>query len=161
MRHKSLCFSGHRNKQLPENLDLLKECIKIECIKAIDSGYTNFYQGACYGFDLICAEIILGLKKEYKDIRLISAVPFIEQAKSWTEENKELYKKILSLSDEVVYVSETYKKDCYYKRNRYMVDRSEKLICYCNQKFGGTKYTLNYAIGSNIDCINLACDYNF
>lgn len=85
-KENSLCFSGLRSEKLPkskeeyENLKL-RLCIAID--KAIKSGIDIFYFGACYGFDLLCAVIVLLKRRENiiidsKQIRLIAVVPFEE-----------------------------------------------------------------------------------
>ena len=156
---KSLCFSGHRTDKLPkkENIIMkLKENIYIETKKYILYGINTFYFGGCYGFDIMCAEIVIELKKIYNNIKLIGVIPFKGQENLWKEEDKLKYKNIISLCDEVIILNNNYKKGCYYERNRYIVDKSNYLICYCRPSSkGGTKYTINYAIEKGIEIKNL------
>lgn len=162
-KSKTLCFSGHRTEKLPKNT---KELIKInqhiynEICNSINCGYENFLFGACYGFDLICAEQVLLRKKIIKQIEpmrinLIAIVPFEEQAIRWNENNRNTYYEILSKCDEVITLNVHYRTDCYYERNRYMIDNSSKLICYYNGSDGGTKYTVKYAEKNSIPIVNL------
>ncbi len=155
MKEKSLCFSGHRENNLPMDKLRLEIQIKEEVEKSIENGYSIFYHGACHGFDLICAEIVLRLKKKHKDIKLIAIVPFEKQAQSWSLKDKAEYEYLLSKSDEVVVLSKRYSHGCYHLRNRYMVDNSSKLICYCKEIKSGTGYTLNYARKNHVNCVNL------
>lgn len=64
------CFTGHRPQSLPwkfneqdERCLKMKEQLRNEIIKAIKNGYTTFISGMALGFDMICAEIVLELKK--------------------------------------------------------------------------------------------------
>ena len=61
-RSKTLCFSGHRTEKLPKDkneFNLMIQSLIYEINKAIMDGYDTFLFGACYGFDLICAEQVL------------------------------------------------------------------------------------------------------
>ena len=159
-KEKTICFSGHRN--LPTNsyqyeklwIDLYEE---IE--KAIKDGFDTFLMGACYGFDLLAAEMVLVQKtliiKEQKRIKLIAAIPFKEQAAKWKEKDREKYFKILKQCDEVIYVNIQYSFNCYHKRNRFMVDNSSRLICYYDGGKSGTGYTVHYAKKMGCEEINL------
>lgn len=162
-RLKSLCFSGHKSEKLPqskEGLERLQKRLNEEIDKAIEDGVNKFYFGACYGFDLMCANEILRRKKvinfkKPKFIKLIAVIPYEEQAIRWNEENRELYYNILGKCDDVITLNTKYKQGCYYKRNRYMVDRTSRLICYYNGGGGITGYIVNYAKKCDLQIVNL------
>jgi uncharacterized phage-like protein YoqJ len=162
-KEKTACFSGHRSKRLPkstEGLEDLRLRLYEEIDKALDDGFDTFIFGACYGFDLMCAEMILIRQKvvklsDPKRIRLIAAMPFETQASKWRERDRELYFNILSKCDEVITISTKFNMNCYRKRNRYMVDNSSRLICYYDGGSGGTSYTVNYAKEKGCEIINL------
>ena len=162
-KENSLCFSGHRSEKLPQDREQLKK-LKIvlweEIDKAIQDGITTFYYGGCYGFDLIAASIVEQRKRviklvDPKLIRLIAVLPYEEQANDWNEDDRNLYFDLLSKSDDVITLHTKFKKGYYYERNRYMVDRSSRLICYCADNKGGTKYTKDYAEENNLQITNL------
>lgn len=96
--------------------------------------------GMALGVDTVFANAILKIKTQFTGVRLIAAVPCIEQDKLWRDSDKTTYKNILSLSDEVVYVSkESYTKGCMNARNQYMIDRCNVLLAVWNgDKTGGT-----------------------
>ena len=61
-KEKTVCFSGHRSERLPkstEGLDKLRSRLYEEIDKAVNDGFDSFIFGACYGFDLMCAEMVL------------------------------------------------------------------------------------------------------
>lgn len=162
-KENSLCFSGHRRERLPKNkkdMRKLKHFLSNEIDNAIKNGIYTFYFGACYGFDLMCADIVLkrriiiNLITPVK-IKLIAVVPFEKQALRWSENDIMLYNNILKQCDNVIKINKDYKNGCYFERNRYMVDHSGTLICYYNGGKGGTAYTVDYAKENNLKIINL------
>lgn len=98
-----ICFTGYRPKGLPWGYDETKEsCILFKNVmtsiieKAIVNGYTYFISGMALGIDMICAEIVLELKKKYKNVMLECAIPCINQEKKWSSSQQERYKKTFS-----------------------------------------------------------------
>lgn len=140
----------------------MKNKLNEEIIKAIKNGYTTFISSMALGFDMICAEIILQLKKEYPDIKLIGAIPCKTQDKLWNEKDKQRYKSILSKLDGVRCIYDDYiGPKCMLERNQYMINNSSLVIALFNGKNGGTKNTLDYAkkSGIKIDILDLNCIY--
>lgn len=131
-----------------------------EINKAIMDGYDTFMFGACYGVDLICAEQVLIRKRIIRHtdpakIKLVAVVPFEEQAAGWQERDREKYFDILSGCDEVITLNKQYQNGCYHKRNRYMVDNSNRLICFYDGSSGGTGHTVEYAENKSIHIANI------
>jgi uncharacterized phage-like protein YoqJ len=76
---QTVCFSGHRPAQLPrvgEEWFRMRRTLNDEIVAAIARGKTNFISGAMSGFDVIAAEQVLLLKKEYSQIKCILIAPF-------------------------------------------------------------------------------------
>ena len=148
-KNNSLCFTGHRTEKLPKTekeLEKLKKKLLLEIDRAIANGVDTFYFGACYGFDLLAAQLVLMRSKilvldNPKHITLIAVVPFEEQAARWSETNREIYYSTLQYCDEVIMLHTKFEKGCYHERNRYMVDRSSQMITYYDGTPGGTAYT--------------------
>lgn len=134
-------FTGHRNVR--DDLDVANLTALIKSL--IEKGVTTFYNGMARGFDLISAQCVLNLKRDYPFIKLIACVPCPNQEKYFYEEDKKTYYKVLENCDEVKLLSEKYHKACMLLRNRYMVDNSSYLIVYDRGDDGGTEYTLKYA----------------
>lgn len=154
---KSVCFSGHRESKLPKSelrygamIASLDQSLEL----VVNNGYSIFYTGLCSGFDLIAAEKVLAIKDH--DITLIGVVPFRGQEDEWSTETQEIYRDVSRKCHELVVLNEKKVRGCYYQRNRYMVDRSSVLICYCSNKQGGTAYTLNYANKQGLTIDNLS-----
>ncbi len=147
------CFTGHRPQKLPwgfnENDERCKEMknqTKIKIEESIKNGYHTFLCGMALGFDMICAEIVLALKKQYPFIKLIGALPCKTQSDGWKLYQKERYFNLLKQLDAVRCIYDTYiGKECMHERNRYMINNSSLVIALFNGKSGGTKQTLDYA----------------
>ena len=149
----SCCFSGYRPHKLPWgfNEDDIR-CVKtsnnakVKIATAIKKGYNTFYCGMALGFDMMCAEIVLELKKKYPYIKLIGAIPFKNQTKRWVNKVQiDRYMKILKQLDEIHCVYEKYQEGCMQERNKFMVDNSSLVMALYNGKSGGTKFTIDYA----------------
>ena len=159
-----ICFTGHRPNGLPWCYDETKEsCILFKNVmfsiieKAILNGYTYFISGMALGVDMICAEIVLNLKKKYKNIILECAIPCLNQEKQWPISAQERYKKILHKANIVHYVSkEEYSNSCMNDRNKYMVEQSDVVIAVWNGKPSGTGNTVKMAklSGKKIRVVN-------
>ena len=137
---KSCAFTGHR--VLDENFSIkdLEKAVEY----AVSLGVENFYCGMAMGFDLFAGETVLKAKKTSPNIRLIACIPFYQQDKYFSVQDKKRYEDILKKADETVFVSEFYFKGCMQKRDRYMADRADMLITYCKKNTGGTAYTVEY-----------------
>ncbi|NLV50281.1 MAG: DUF1273 family protein [Clostridiales bacterium] len=151
------CFSGHRC--LPEgSRPHIRQRLDDELRARADSGFTDFFTGGALGFDTLAAQAVLDLQAAYPDIRLHLALPFSGQPNRWPEPDRRIYESIKSRAFSVYLAGETYRPGCMDKRNRYMVDRSELLICWLTENRGGTAATVRYALHQGIDIINLAVE---
>ena len=151
---KACAITGHRFASLPfgtnegaESCRALKRAITDAMIELVElSGVREFLCGMALGSDQICAEIVLGLKSQYPDLKLSCWIPCAEQSKKWNQAQKMRYQQILRLSDEVVCLSDHSTPDCMRIRNETMVDRADFLLAIWNGKpRGGTAATVRYA----------------
>lgn len=161
---ETCCLAGNMPNKLPFGLNeehpfciSLKNALRKEIITKIEFGCLRFITGCSWGADMICSEIVLALKKEYPDIELICVIPYEKQASKWKEAFRNRYFNILEQSDRMMLISNKYTPDCYYERNRYMVDNSTHLIAvYNGEDKGGTASAIAYARwrGLHITIIN-------
>jgi len=153
-RDTTCCFTGHRDiPQISDIYSLVREAI----VNAYDSGYRNFCAGGAKGFDTIAALNTLALREtEYSDIKLILILPYKDQHLYWEKESRSVYETILEKADSVEYVSDKYHKWCLFERNRRLVKRSSRCICYLTQEKSGTSYTVDLAKKDGLSIINLA-----
>ena len=146
-------FTGHRPSNFHFGYDEQHpDCIRLKLVMAtqiaalIDNGVTTFLTGMALGADCFGAEIVLALRKQRPEIKLIAALPCETQANKWSVEQRERYFNILAECDEVIYISRHYTKDCMYKRNRWLVDHASFVLgVYNGMDKGGTACTVRYA----------------
>ena len=159
------CFTGHRAQKLPFGFDERHpECVRVKdelrshILGAAHDGYTRFISGGALGVDLWAARIVLEVKEEYPWIMLGMAIPCEGQPDKWNYFYKSLYRDICGRADEVTMVSGTpYYSGCMQKRNRYMVDKSSRVIAVFDGSPGGTASTVEYArkTGKDVKIINV------
>ena len=163
IREKTVCFTGHRSEKLPKGdaLEDLRKRLTLEIERALQDGYDTFLFGGAYGFDLMAAEEVLKKKalidlQNPRRIRLWAIIPFEEQAVRFSVAEHERYYEIIPKCDEVITLNTHYSKQCYARRNQYMVDRSNRVICCWNgQSISGTAQTIRMAERQNLEIINL------
>ncbi|MBD5560569.1 MAG: DUF1273 domain-containing protein [Clostridia bacterium] len=150
---KTCAFTGHRPQRLPFGFDEAdKRCTRIkqalwdQIVSSIDKdGVSRFISGMAQGVDTWAAEIVLALKEQHPSIHLECALPCDTQTRNRSDSEVQRYKGILEMADQVTYVQHEHTKDCYMKRDRYMVDHADMLIAVWNGTRSGTGYTVEYA----------------
>ncbi len=151
-KSRTVCFSGHRPEKLPCGGDercavtrVLKSILYKAILDSIKEGYDCFITGLARGVDLWAGEIILELKAQGENVKLIAAVPYKGHGKGLRSDEKFLFGNIMLKADKIVYISDSYSQRCMHLRNEYMVDHSGKLIAVVSDYRSGTGYTIKYA----------------
>ncbi len=144
-KSKTVCFSGHR--VLYEAKETVEKSLETTIRQSIANGVDTFITGGAIGVDTIAAQVVIQLRREYPNIRLVLALPCPPeyQTLKWKDWHKREYGEILKQANEVRVLSDNYTRCYMLKRNRYMVDNSGTLIYYLRTDRGGTKYTVDYA----------------
>ncbi|MGG0793765.1 SLOG family protein [Brevibacillus laterosporus] len=164
LRKKTACFTGHRPPKLggydiknPKMMLLKEKLIKTIEMVIEEEGVTRFISGGALGTDTLAFYCVHFLKDQYPHIKNILSVPFENQDKVWSEEQKKWYRKMFNLADEVIYVDKIndyivddatvgdYHPSKLQKRNEYMVDNSKVVIAVYDGSKGGTSNCLWYA----------------
>ena len=156
----TVCFSGYRPEKFsfalnsPQGERLISDIEK--CVQTlINKGFVNFIVGGATGFDTVCGEVLIKLKKDYPNIKIYSYIPFRNMHLSFGAHWRDRQKRVLENSF-VTVLNEEFYRGCYFERNRKMVDEAQVLVCYYDGADGGTAYTENYAKKRGIEIINLA-----
>ena len=152
-RENCCCFTGHRHIA-KEHIEKLTSNLPAMINGLANGGVTDFITGGALGFDTLAAMAVLKEREHNPDISLILALPCRKQTARWHKKDIALYNEILSLADEVIYVSEEYTNGCMLKRNRFMVDSSAHCIFYMSVPRGGTAYTVKYALENELEMHN-------
>ena len=91
MRENTACFTGHRNIQsaeLPRLMQRLEETIS----ELVGQGVVNFWSGGATGFDTLAAFAVLTAKKQNPSVRLMMALPCLNQDERWKAADRQTYK---------------------------------------------------------------------
>ena len=148
-------FSGHRFVDASQ-----RGHVKVRLTKAVldayGDGIRHFISGFAIGFDMMAAEVVVSLRRDYPDIALIAAIPFKGQASRFNFYDRKRYNRLLEVADEVIVLSEGYYPRCFLDRNEFMVSNSSRLIAYYDgRERGGTFYTIRRAMAQNIPIVNV------
>lgn len=157
---KTFCaFTGHRPTRFSFKYDEthlacieLKEVLAKQINFLYRQGITNFYTGCALGIDLWAGEAVLALMELHPEIKLHCVVPFAAQDQKWTPAQQARYHALLDRSCDVILTQEEYSKDCYYIRNRYLVNHADIVLAVYDMqanKRSGTGYTVHYAQAQN------------
>lgn len=164
-KSQTVSFSGYRNEKIqissddPHILHNLSLTIADTLLSLYDQGMRQFITGGAVGFDTIAAEQIIQLRNTHPEVRLIIATPFPNQESKYHPADQKRYHNTIASADEVHHVSQTYHAKAYLDRNKYMLLRSSRLVCYYDGQRGGTMYTVNRAIEMGHEIINLCYGY--
>ncbi len=153
---KTCFFSGHRYIAYDEAVKV-KSRLNEELLNAVNAGFTQFISGGAIGFDTLAAELVIRLREDYGDIRLILYLPCTNHTKNWNEIERARFERIFSLSDEVYYVTrEDYRDGCMKKRNKAMTEASDMCIAYLKNPVSGTAQAVKLAEKRGIKIVNIA-----
>ena len=108
-------------------------------------GFKHMISGGAQGMDMMAAEAVLDLQKEYPDVTLEIAVPFEAQAAKWADDYHARWQSCIDRADVVTVLSHEYTKGCLFARNCYLVTQADILLACFDGKEGGTKNTVEYA----------------
>lgn len=155
LRAHTCCFTGHRviARADRETLPALLE----RAIRALLAcGVFRFVAGGALGFDTLAAETALSLREEFSSLHLTVIAPYLGQPDGWSGDDRARYERIRSAADEYISLESGYTRGCMRRRNHEMVDRSAVCLAYLLRRGSGTSQTVDYAVQSGLEVINLA-----
>lgn len=161
-RQISCCFTGHRPGKLPwgyreedPRCVSLKRRIADAVESAYQEGFRHFLCGMAQGCDLYFCEAVLRLREVHPEVTLEAAIPCPTQADGWPRDQRERYARLVAACDYETVVSARYTPGCMHRRDRYMVDHASLLIAAFDGTPGGTRYTVEYAMGRGVPVTDL------
>lgn len=156
MKHLTCCVTGHRS--IPaEQLGPVRQALERELDHAIADGCTAFLSGFAEGTDLLFAELVAEKMAENPALRLEAAIPY--QGRLDALRKAARTGALLARCAEIHVAAAAYLPSVYAKRNRYMVERSDRVIAvYDGRAKGGTAGTVRLAraMGKDLRLIPLA-----
>ena len=91
LRSRWCCFTGHRPEKLKRAEEEIKEGLEEAILKAVSDGYTTFITGMARGVDIWAGQIVLRLRQDNPELRLIAALPYPGCDSRWSAEWKKQY----------------------------------------------------------------------
>lgn len=140
---KSVVFIGHG-----ECFGINRNQLTAEIVKCIESGTTHFLSGGQGDYDILCAQIVFKLKREYPQIKNILVIPYL----TFNVFNKQIF-------DEIIFpegFEKYHYKSAIPMRNKFMIKNSSIAICYINHGWGNAVKTYEYAKKNGLEIINLS-----
>ena len=148
-------FTGHRIIDASQREHVKRRLSRV-VVDAYGNGIRNFISGFAIGFDMMAAEVVVGLKRDHPDIALIAAIPFRGQACRFSFYDRMRYDRLLEVADEVMVLYDCYSPRCFLERDEFMVNSASLLIAYYDGRMkGGTFYTIRKAMAQNIPIVNV------
>ncbi len=159
MKEKTCCFTGHRivpEKDVDRILDRVNTLVRALVKKRV----RYFSVGGAIGFDALVARYLFYLRDIRRlNIKVILVCPFDGFTIRWHQDQQDRFEEMLSHYDKVIYKEKTGSREAYLSRNRHLVDNSAYCIAYCTRNYGGTAYTVRYAMKNGVTVLNTA-DYD-
>ena len=149
-RMHRVCFTGHRPEKLTRQEKAIKNDLEKEIRQAVADGLNVFITGMARGVDIWAAQIVLMLRDEGSDVKLMCACPYEGFERGWSQDWRKQYGEILASADLVKYVCGGYSRSCFQIRNEWMVNHAARVIAVFNGEKSGTKNTIDYAIRQNV-----------
>lgn len=156
----SVAFTGHRamSYAVGDSAEALRVRLDATLRELYARGARYFYNGMAEGFDLIAARAVLDLQSKYSDVQLIAVVPFRGHGRSFSAVVRRDYEHILRAANRVEVLAEEYSRECFLRRDDYMVERAATVVAWFDGRAGGTAYTVARARSLAREVINLYRD---
>lgn len=166
-RNKTVALTGHRPKEMLSHyqtdigLDQIRSDTAKQILNFYRQGYNTFLSDMTQGFGLLAAEIVLSLRGQCPDIRLIPVILFHGHERRYNKNDRRRYADILVQTDQTIVLAACFSKDCFLNRNRYMLDIASHLIVYWTGKQNGeTYYIVCEALNRQIPIHNIYLIHN-
>lgn len=136
MKEKTCCITGHR--EIPAGrAAYVERALALEIDRAIEDGFTCFLTGFAEGTDQLFARLVLERARSFPQIRLEGAIPFRGRIQTLRRSPESCA--LLDGCSQLHILSERYSPGVYSYRNRFMIDRSQRVLAvYDGRQSGGT-----------------------
>lgn len=151
LRSRRCCFTGHRPEKLKRPENEIKKSLGNAILKAVQDGYTTFTTGMARGVDIWAGQIVLRLRQNNPELRLIAALPYPGCDSRWSASWKKQYAEVLKAADLVQAISPAYSLASFQKRDEWMVNHAFRVIAVYDGVPGGTKNTIDFAVKCGVE----------
>lgn len=155
---KALSITGPR--EIPnDKIEYVRQELRREIEQAIADGFTSFRSSMLNNVDLEFAAIVEEKKKENPELLLEAVIPYSDRMKS----KEKRFQKLMKECNSVKVISQERDRDCYFARNRYLVENSQRVIAVSDDgQKSDTAQTIRMAVakGLELHVIDIAADTN-
>jgi len=138
--------TGHRFIDFPERAVVSSIASEL-CMM----GVRKVISGMALGWDMALAEASVSI-----GVPFVAAVPFPAQAERWPNDQQARWASLLRQAAEVVYILPYTAVSAYERRNRWMIDRADRVLAYWDGSLnGGTSNGVRYADKKRVPITNL------
>ena len=146
---KVLAVTGYKHFELgifkndAKEATYIKRALQKQIKGLLDEGLEWVIITGQLGVELWAGEAVIGLKKEYSDLKLAVMTPFLQQESNWNEQNKQYYQTIVSQADFVESLSkQPYMSPMQFKnRDRFLLQKCDGiLMLYDEEREGSPQY---------------------
>ena len=116
-----VCFTGHRPEKLTQPESVIIQGLETAIRQAIADGKNVFISGMALGVDIWAEEIVLRLRDEGQEIKLICASPYKGFERGWSSEWQLRYNTVLEAADLVRFICSRYSRSCFQIRNEWII----------------------------------------
>ena len=155
-----ITFTGHRDVPT-EKTEQIRSRLRQVIGELILEGADVFICGGAVGFDMLAEEEILRYRAEGQSFRFFILQFSPDYDRFWSDEQKERMKDIVSRSDGIRYLFDSYHRGAPLIRDREMASHADVLVCWLEKESGGTYETVKYALKSGKKVINLSEKQDF
>lgn len=136
-------FCGHGDKSYS---DEIRERLRNTIEQLINQGADEFLLGGYGSFDMLAAHTVFELKQTYPDIKSMLVVPYLNR-----DYDMDWY-------DESVFppLEKVPKRYAIVRRNYWMVEQADVLVCYVEHDWGGAYKTFAHARAKKKRIIHLS-----
>ncbi len=150
-RLHTVAFTGHRHYR-DEGSEALRRTLGCLC----EERMRTFLCGMAVGFDLAAAEAVLALRAEYPDVRLVAVLPFADQHTRFSAAEQARHARLTAAADERLVLSADYTRDCFRRRNDFLLAHAACAVAWYAGRAGGPRYTFRQAVRRGLRVVNLA-----
>lgn len=121
----------------------IKKAIENRLIPLIEDGLKWVIITGQLGVELWAAEMVIELKKEYPELKLMVLTPFLNQEKNWKEETQIYYNSVVSKADFINSITKTeYIAPWQFSlKNKFVLDNTEAtILLYDDERESVSKY---------------------
>ena len=134
----TVTFFGH-SQIAGEKIPFIENSLRNHIEVLICQGAEEFLLGGYGKFDYICAKILTEFKNKYSEINRVLVIPYLDRKYDNRLYDSSWYPPLETVP----------KRFAISRRNEYMVNKADTVVCYIDHSWGGASKSVEYAKRKN------------